>query len=28
VESFNLTLNADVLEALETIHRQYTYPAP
>jgi len=28
VESFNLTLNADVLEALESIHRQYTYPAP
>ncbi len=28
VESFNLTLSGEVLEALEAIHRQYTYPAP
>lgn len=28
IESFNLTLNADILEELETIHRRYTYPAP
>ena len=28
VESFNLTLNADVLEGIEAIHRQFTYPAP
>lgn len=28
IESFNLTLNADILEELEAIHRRYTYPAP
>lgn len=28
VESFNLTLNSEVSEQLEAIHRQFTYPAP
>ena len=28
IDSFNLTLNAEVLEELEAIHRRYTYPAP
>ncbi|QKJ88503.1 NADP(H)-dependent aldo-keto reductase [Paramixta manurensis] len=28
IDSFNLTLDAEVLEALEAIHRRYTYPAP
>lgn len=28
IDSFNLTLDADVLEGIEAIHRRYTYPAP
>nr|WP_154324578.1 NADP(H)-dependent aldo-keto reductase [Pantoea sp. 201603H] len=28
IDSFNLTLNEDVLLGLEAIHRRYTYPAP
>ncbi|WP_315316471.1 NADP(H)-dependent aldo-keto reductase [Pantoea vagans] len=28
IESFNLTLNAEILEGIEAIHRRYTYPAP
>lgn len=28
IDSFNLTLNEEVLEELEAIHRRYTYPAP
>ena len=27
-DSFNLTLNAEILEGIESIHRRYTYPAP
>ncbi|WP_336756427.1 NADP(H)-dependent aldo-keto reductase [Pantoea sp. USHLN298] len=28
IDSFNLTLNAEILEGIEAIHRRYTYPAP
>ncbi|CAK6495951.1 Protein tas [Pantoea sp. Nvir] len=28
IDSFNLTLDAEVLEGIEAIHRRYTYPAP
>ena len=28
IDSFNLTLNAEILEGIEAIHRCYTYPAP
>ena len=28
IGSFNLTLNAEILEGIEAIHRRYTYPAP
>ncbi|MFE0586216.1 NADP(H)-dependent aldo-keto reductase [Pantoea vagans] len=28
INSFNLTLNAEILEGIEAIHRRYTYPAP
>ena len=28
IDSFNLTLDDEVLESLEAIHRRYTYPAP
>ena len=28
IGSFNLTLDAEVLEGIEAIHRRYTYPAP
>ncbi|MDU1573098.1 MAG: NADP(H)-dependent aldo-keto reductase [Pantoea sp.] len=28
IDSFNLTLDADMLEGIEAIHRRYTYPAP
>ncbi len=28
IDSFNLTLNAEILEEMEAIHRRYTYPAP
>ncbi|WP_313680432.1 NADP(H)-dependent aldo-keto reductase [Pantoea vagans] len=28
IDSFNLTLNTEILEGIEAIHRRYTYPAP
>lgn len=28
IDSFNLTLNSEILEGIEAIHRRYTYPAP
>lgn len=28
IDSFNLTLDAEVLEGIEAIHRRYTYPSP
>ena len=28
IDSFSLTLNAEILEGIEAIHRRYTYPAP
>ena len=28
IDSFNLTLNAEILEGIEAIHRRFTYPAP
>lgn len=28
IDSFKLTLNAEILEGIEAIHRRYTYPAP
>lgn len=28
IDSFNLTLNAEILEGIEAIHRCFTYPAP
>ncbi|HBV92618.1 MAG TPA: NADP(H)-dependent aldo-keto reductase [Pantoea sp.] len=28
IDSVNLTLNAEILEGIEAIHRRYTYPAP
>lgn len=28
IDSFNLTLNAEILKGIEAIHRRYTYPAP
>lgn len=28
IESYDVTLNEEVIEGLEAIHRRYTYPAP
>jgi len=28
IDSYDVTLNEEVIEGLEAIHRRYTYPAP